>query len=296
MSEIDIIITRHGKKDPSVEADCKVKGIPFVAGGDIDRTEVGLSTEGAKEVEEIGRTQLTGKTHDVIFVATSDFLRTDQTASAILRGAGYDPEELRDGRRASFERYDRIGLSGTNWKSVQDEKGETVPFGAEQTVLNRYVNTVLGRYFLERADQPGNPQRNPVMARRGAALLETLLRGVDDMNVRLKPQQRGLILIVTHAPTIDALSTVYGDKLEFINVQEAARAGFLAREGAVRGTYMVHLKPIDAHNEGQFMKGVMRANGFEIPLSIKGKDYVRSPEFVLDLARRMKHAAYHGVQ
>lgn len=294
MSEIDIIITRHGKKDKSVEDGCKAQGIPFVAGGKIDRTQVGLSAEGAKEVEEIGRSELAGKTHDAIYVATSDFLRTHQTADAILRGAGYDPEELRNGRRISIATYDRIGLSGTDWKSVEDANGAKVPFGDDQKVLDRYVNTILERYFLERADEPGNPNKRPVMARRGAALLEALANGVSEIPARLKFGQRGLVLLVTHAPTIDSFASVASGNLTFEETDEHTLDG--------NDVYEVELAPIEAHNQGQYIMGRVRTEGdyqldtSPISLTIKGKEYVLPVRDVHELGREMKYASYNGVQ
>lgn len=287
MSEIDIIITRHEKKDKSVEADCKAKGTLFIAGGKIDRMQVGLSAEGVQDAEELGRRELADKTHDAIYVATSDFLRTQQTADAILRGAGYDPEELRDGRRMSIATYDRIGLSGTDWKSVEDASGAKVPFGEDQKVLDMYVNTCLGRYFLERADRPGNPKRNPVMARRGAGLFEALVQGISEMPLRLKPQQRGLVLVVTHAPTIDAFASVATGSLKFEGTGENIDGKLV---------YKVELTPVEAHNQGQYMRGHAHIGLDTISLGVKGKEVLLPVGYFRLIAGAFKAVSYRGIQ
>jgi broad specificity phosphatase PhoE len=274
MKTIDVIATRHEKKASDIK--------PISVGDVIDREQVSLSLEGFADAGLLGHREL-ARDYDHIFILTSDFLRTKQTADSVLEGAGYDIGKLRDdSRRITFRTTDRIGLSGTNWSTPN-----TPPFGTEQEVLDAHVNYLMANYFLERADQPGNPKNHPVMARSGAALLKGLADGIVDVAARLKPQQRGLVLIVTHAPIIDALAATYGNRLQLTPTTE-------------KEAYKVQVAPFEAHNMGQYMKGTVAMNDdlekSYVPLEIKGKEHVLRVKKLKEKSSRLHYLAFNAVQ
>ena len=92
------------------------------------------------------------------------------------------------------------------------------------------------------------------MALRGAALLEGLVQGVEEMAISLQPEQNGLVIIVTHAPSIDALYALQADKIDMIKIKK--RVAFMGDKRVVKDGYTIYLtSPIEAHNMGQYMRG-----------------------------------------
>ena len=131
MGTIDIIVSRHEKKDSI--ADKKKQR----AGDNIDKFEVPLSAQGAEDARATGHDVLGKHPYNHLHVVTSEFLRTRQTAENFLEGAGYNLGELRNDARRFVEVTDsRIGLGGANWNLA-------VPFGNDPEVLNRYVTHAL---------------------------------------------------------------------------------------------------------------------------------------------------------
>jgi len=291
MPHIDIFVARHEKKDGDLEKkfkeELKAKGEVWMPGGTLDREQMCLSADGLKDAKALGQTLFGGKGYDAVSVCTSNFLRTKQTANAILEGAGFDVEKdlYGNSRRARFRTEDRLGLGGTNWEApnIPDFKKD----------LNGYVSGVLDKYFLERADQPaGNPNIWPVMARRSAALHDVLADGVEEMATRLKPQQRGLVMVITHCPTIDALAGVYTNALNW-------RATGTSQNGAQ--VYDVKLaQPVEAHDMGQYMIGSTlgedRPQWTSVPLTIKGKEYSMPVLQLQERARELRRISLTAVQ
>ena len=281
-NHVDIIVTRHEKKDKQPK--------PKNPGDEIDREQVGLSADGIKDAQAMGQRELRGP-YSRVYAVTSNFLRTRQTAKAILEGAGFNVEKeiFGNSRIATVKNLDKLGLGGTVWEGTPG----VTEFSYEQKPLDLCVNSLMQHYFLERANEPlDNPNRWPVMARRGAELFNAVADGLDDLAVTLKHGERGLCLVVTHAPTIDSLATVYAKKLEFFDTQR--------RDSTDKEMYEVNLtSPFEAHNQGAYMRGDTRLDGLNdshLTLKIKGEEHTMSVSAMRQMAALMKHASYHGVQ
>lgn len=274
MKQAYVIITRHEKRE---------EGRKGPAGGTEDRTQVGLSEEGKRNAYALGEQELAGKGIDRVVVITSGFLRTDQTAEGILQGAGFDVERDVYGRadRARIVRDSRLGLGGTTW-GVPGPK-----FSIEQEQLNRYVNHLLAGYWLEHENKPGNPENYPVLALRSAAMLEALTSGLEELAVSLQPQQQGALIVVTHGPILDSLAVAYNSKLQTEPMRETTGEG--------RDLFRVHLEPIEAHNQGHYMKGTVSLEtslaNVHIPLAIKGEEVVHTLRAIKDNAWHIRYQA-----
>ena len=142
------------------------------------------------------------------------------------------------------------------------------------------------------------------MANAGAALLEGLFYGVEEMTVSLAPEQNGLLIVVTHCPNIDALAVLYTDKVDMEKTDRVVFNTKIPGFQAVKNAYTVLLgsSPVEAHNMGQYMRGRLetpderKLEAATIPLEIKGKEYTQTVAEMRDLARTTRLAAYQGAQ
>jgi hypothetical protein len=294
---IDFIAMRHGKKiskkDKPADMDDKDVPVPGHPGDQIDRERVCLSPKGRDEIYELSHRVLNSG-YGAITVVTSNFLRTGDTVMSLLKGAGYDPEtDLHgDGRRFRIMTDSYIGLGGTKWEPCP----QGVPkFSDDPKELTAYVNALHERAWLEDANEPvGNPNRFPVMARRGSALLYKGAEAVEDVAMRLKPGQRGLVAIVTHCPTVDAFQATMGKHIEMRNTGDINPDG--------RELYDVCLvEPMKAYTMGEYMLGSVEADSrnladAHLTLNMKGKEVVRRLGWMRNQAADLSYAAAHGCQ
>lgn len=280
MSKVDILVTRHGKK-----AQRPAKDVP---GGLADRTDVALSEDGMCEAESAGRTEFSRESYSGIVVVTSDFLRTNQTADAVLRGAGIDLEEVASrGMRYRRGTDSRMGLSGSHW---------TVPgpkFGPTQDELDGYVRNILREHSLLREGDEGNESRHPVMAARGASIYEALAGGLYELGQQLRHDERGLLLVVTHASIVDAFATAFTGDLTFEDT--------LARTESGKQIYAVSLPDISAHNEGAYIRGSAEIRDRQpltgsIELAVKGRNVSAGIVNMAQDGQTLAYRSRNGVQ
>jgi len=294
---IDVIAMRHGKKiskkDKPEGMEDKDVPVPGSPGDQTDRERVCLSPKGRGEIYDLGHRVLNSG-YDAITVVTSNFLRTGDTVMSLLKGAGYNPEtDLHgDSRRFRIMTDSYIGLGGSKWEPCP----RGVPkFSDDPTELTAYVNALHERAWLESADEPlGNPNKFPVMARRGSALLYKGAEAIEDVATRLKPGQRGLVAIVTHCPTIDSFQATMGKHIEI------GLTGGTNPDG--RELYEVRLvAPMKAHMMGEYMLGSVDADSrnladAHLSLNVKGNEVVRRIGWMRNQAANLSYAAAHGCQ
>ncbi len=288
MKQVYVVIARHEQKEGSIK--------PELLGHAIDRTVVFLSGKGRKNAYELGGKEFSGKDISKLVVVTSDFIITQQTADAILEGAGYDPEELRG--RADVARFltdSRIGLSGSVWKDIPGIPG----YGEEPEQLNPFINGLLGSYSLPDVDDPYNAKRMPVMAQKAVGVADGLLRGLEDLSESLRDDQKGAVLVVTHVPPLDAFAAFYDDHMQFVDTGETRSDG--------RKVYHVGVvPPVKAHIEGQYMNGVATFGKIHgqgsvhdlsrLVLNVRGSELACDLKEFVDDVSRLRHLAANGLQ
>ena len=249
---IDIIISRHEDKTSSIK-----NGAP---GDYIDNHMIHLSEKGLKGALETGKKELTGeKPIAYAYVVTTDAIRTDQTAHNFLVGAGFEPGKNSD--KITRVKAPELGLSGYDWKAPGLPE-----FGNDQPVLCAYANTLMKDFYLKHKDSPQEEgKKHLVMGERALSLMSRVAMGVQELSQKLKSGERGVLEIVVHAGTIDALQAAWRDLVKLTQNAD--------------GTYNVNVEQFDAHNMGQYMKGRIEyqpgtdPGQIKIPLAIKGQTY-----------------------
>lgn len=249
MPTIDLIVTRHGKKQPVDK-----RGYP---GDAIDRS-IPLSDEGKDQAYRIGESELCGKRYSRVIVVTSGFKRTRDTADAVLEGAGMDPAKLyEDPAHARFSTDNHLGFGGPGWVFPEGSP----KFGDDLDTLRAHISYGLREHFLQREDAAHG--QYPIMARHAAAVLRNIDQGVNELDVELMPDERGLLVVATHAHPIDAAAAW---------LTRAVRLTPLTGEEFPDCVYGVKLlEPYVPHAQGEFFSGTF--SGDVLRLQIKGNTH-----------------------
>ena len=129
--------------------------------------------------------------YDRVFLVTSDFLCAQQSGGQILRGAGMDLRKLEN---FSHRTESSIGLGTLDWN----------PPGAQPEDLNAWTDLLMRHYALKREGEPDF--HYPILSQQVAALSSALADGAEFLFRSLHPDEAGALVIVSHAPLVDALA------------------------------------------------------------------------------------------
>lgn len=275
MPTIDIIVTRHGKKQPTER-----RGYP----GDAFDRSVSLSDEGKAQAYTIGESQLSGKQYSRVRVISSGFERTRETAHAVLEGAGIDPNVLyEDPAHARFSTDSHLGFGGPGWVFPEG----TPKFGDAAEVLGPHIRYGLREHFLQREDAADG--QYPIMARHTAAVARAFSTDVRELENGLTGSERGLLLITSHAHPVDAAAAYLSSALQLTPIVQR-------EEG--KSVYTVQLvEPYIPHLQGEFFSGEFsRGRNAEFELQIKGKTHTLPLAEIDRMAAELPYLAAHAVQ
>lgn len=280
---IDIIITRHEEK----ASEPKRK----LAGDEIDRDLLPLSAQGMTNAIEAGKKykrsvlpNFGAPTYDYIDSHVSDFLRCKMTDEGFIRGLGLNPEDLRqDPNRARFRTDSRLGLSGARWDLPYISQ-----FSNDPVQLDKYMNDILPLYFLQRQTQPEphpeDSRQPPVLARNALVIYKAITGGYQEIIREKKDSKAPLILIVSHAPLVDAFAAWYLD-----NINCSAVEGSPSYDESGRRLYNVSLaKPVSGFRQGQSIEGSIEID----PKLNEGTIALRVPYTGRYIAKDLKEFAF----
>lgn len=186
------MVTRHEEKMKPVE-----KVVP----GSAEDQRLPLSMRGKQNAYRTGQDpQVVPPSCDLVIAARSTLMRTTETLQHMLSGAGYD-----------------VDSSVVQWQPERAETGLACGFDFSHPELPKYdpapapadayVKTLLTDYFVP---CDGDKTR-PVMAAMGAALLDSMISGIEQALPCLRNGGSALFAQATHAPFIDALDAVLFD-------------------------------------------------------------------------------------
>lgn len=195
MKNIDVIIERHEDKNSKNF----VRAYP---GDKIDKSTP-LSPNGEKCSIEFGEKNI-DTNYDLILFVRSDFLRTTQTGLLNLQGAGYDVTSQKnlDKRILLLEPNPEVGFA----------KFQTLapPMPKYKEPADDYVFGLMTKFFFDRKDKfdYNDPEGRPLvnmsrLARGLKGAIEGALEKAANMGYK-----KGLILVVTHLPVIDAYANL----------------------------------------------------------------------------------------
>jgi broad specificity phosphatase PhoE len=188
---IDILVTRHGKKDPK----------PSINGSEEDRQTIDLSPEGRKKCYDEGKNKISPD-YDLVHVITSDFLRAISTAEEMLKGAGYD---ISDPNKVIVEINPNINIGrGVDWFAPEIPNWNKLP-------QNEYIMRMFSELYKPHENRPDLPS----MAGYAYDLLDATIRAVEGQ-IKRNPC-KGFVLITTHATIIDAFGGAVGGYLKIDN-------------------------------------------------------------------------------
>ena len=275
MSIIDLIVSRHGKKQPTDR-----RGYP----GDAFDRNVHLSDEGKAQAYAIGERLFSGKRYARVIVVTSGFQRTRETADAVLEGAGMDPNALYETPAcARFWIDSHLGFGGPQWVFPEG----TPKFGDVPELLGPHISYGLREHFLQREDAADG--QYPIMARHAAAVAGTLSADVRELENGLTGSERGLLVVTSHAHPVDAAAAYLSAALQLTPIVQR-------EEG--KSVYTVQLaEPYTPHLQGEFFSGEFsRGRQSEFELQIKGKTYALPLAAIDRAAAELPYLAAHAVQ
>jgi hypothetical protein len=251
MALTEIILTRHGKK-------VKSKDIPNI--------ECPLSEEGLKESFEMGQSVLE-RDYDLITVIHSPYVRTRQTAEQILAGAGYD---------LNAEGIGIIERSGIGMIEGVDYTKGLPPFG-DSELLDEFVRAILTKCYFKHEDKT-----KPVMAGHASAMLDSIDMGIGMQKDSLTKDQKGLLLIVSHAAILDSGLAV---ALDALKTHIEGKEGYVTL-GDFPG----------AHQQGEFSTGkaeYMKDGTVRYAFDVKGRTVTLTDEELKDRAlEALRHSRY----
>ena len=159
------------------------------------------------------------------------------------------------------------------------------PYGEAQDVLDTYVTALMQSYSFRRFDDSNGNKKFPIMMERGAAIYSHLVNAIADMQLNLEGNQRGLVLITTHCPTIDAFAMTMDGRVtheeEMFFTSKDRFDGYGAR-------VITPGNPLSAHNMGQYVRGELSLDGGTF--MIKGKEVPFDYRSLKDKAQNYQNA------